>query len=131
MKIILDTSAAIEVVLGRSYSKQIIERLSNADWVIAPDVYIAEVTNVFWKYYQFGDLSIESCKKGIENALSIVDDIISSKELHQEAFALSCLGKQPVYDTLFLVLARRNNGILLTLDKKLSKLARKNSIIVE
>ncbi len=131
MIVIMDTSAAVEVVLRRSYSEQINERLSNADWVIAPDVYISEITNVFWKYYQFGDLSMESCEKGIENALSIVDDIISSKELYQEAFALSCIGKHPVYDTLFLVLARRNNGVLLTLDKKLLKLARKNSIITE
>lgn len=131
MILVLDTSAAVEVVLQRNNSKQISEKLSNADWVISPDIYISEITNVFWKYYQFGELSMESCESGIENSIAIVDDIIASRDIYKEAFALSCISRHPVYDTLFLVLARRYNGIVLTMDKKLLKLAQKNSIKAE
>ncbi len=128
MILVLDSSAAIEVVLQRDQSKKFSDQLSDADWVIAPDLFTSEIVNVFWKYYQFGDLSLEMCEHGIDNSLAIVDDIISAQELYQEAFALSCMNRHPVYDTLFLVLARRHNGTLLTLDKKLSKLALKHSI---
>ncbi len=67
MILILDTSAAIEVVLQREHSKSFSNHISNADWVIAPDVYISEIVNVFWKYYQFDDLPIDICESGIEN----------------------------------------------------------------
>ena len=128
MILILDTSAAVEVVLQRDKSKSFSDHLSNADWVLAPDVFISEIVNVFWKYYQFGDLSLDICESGIENSIAIVDDIINAKELYKEAFALSCISRHPVYDTLFLVLARRHIGTLLSLDKKLSKLASVHSI---
>ncbi|MBT4484724.1 MAG: type II toxin-antitoxin system VapC family toxin [Candidatus Latescibacteria bacterium] len=131
MILVLDTSAAIEVVLQRNDAKQIGEKISEADWVISPDVYIAEITNVFWKYYQFGDLSLEICESAIDDSLAIVDDIVSSREFYKEAFALSCMTGHPVYDAMFLVLARRNNATLLTKDKKLIKLAKKSSIRVE
>ena len=130
MIIILDTSAAIEIVLRRDKSESYSELLSKADWVIAPDIYVSEIVNVFWKYHQFSDLSLDFCQSGIENALTMVDDLISTKELYKEAFALSCMSGHPVYDTQFLILARRHNGTLLTLDKKLSKLAQKQSISV-
>ncbi len=128
MILILDTSAAIEIVLQRDNSKRFSDHLSNADWVLVPDVFISEIVNVFWKYHQFDDLPLDICERGIENSIAIVDSIIDTKELYKEAFALSCISRHPVYDTLFLVLARRHNGTLLTLDKKLSRLALKHSI---
>jgi len=128
MIIILDSSAAVEVVLNREYSRKFSDLLSNAEWVIAPDIYISEITNVFWKYFQFGDLPLEICENCIEDSIGIVDDIMDSKDLYREAFAFSCMTNHPIYDTLFLILARRLNGCLLTLEKKLSKLAVKHSV---
>jgi len=40
MIIILDSSAAVEVVLNREYSKKFSDLLSNAEWVIAPDIFL-------------------------------------------------------------------------------------------
>ena len=50
MIVVLDTSAAVEVVLKRKSAALFSHYLAEADLVIAPTLLIAEATNVFWKY---------------------------------------------------------------------------------
>ena len=50
---VLDTSAAVEVVLKRESSALFTDFLAEADLVIAPTLLITEATNVFWKYQKF------------------------------------------------------------------------------
>jgi predicted nucleic acid-binding protein len=130
MTVVLDTSAAVETVLGRLQANEITDILAIADWVIAPDVFIPEVTNVFWKYHTFEDLPVDECEDWLDKTLALVDDTISSQTLYQEAFSLACNLGQPVYDVLYLILARRYNAQLLTIDKKLRNIALKQSIKV-
>ena len=83
---------------------------------------------VFWKYYLFKDMPLELCEQAIDRAVSLPDEFISEKDLYKEAFQLGCLTQKPIYDMYFLVLARRNNGYLVTLDNSLKEVAKKNSI---
>ena len=128
MIIILDTSAAVEIVLQREHAIYFGEKVAEADWIITPSLFIPEVTNVFWKYYLFNDMPLEQCEQAIENAVAIPDEYISEKELYKEAFTLGCFTQKPTYDMYFVVLARRNNGYLMTMDASLKKVAKKNSI---
>jgi len=41
---------------------------------------------------------------------------------------LGCFTQKPTHDMYFVVLARRNNGYLMTMDVSLKKVAKKNSI---
>jgi len=127
---VLDASAAIEIVLQRDRAEKISEYVVAADWVVAPTLFISEVTNTIWKYQKFADLPYRSCEKFLEQALALPDDFIGEQDLYREAFKLSCTLNHPVYDILYLVTARRNNGILLTLDRKLIKIAVKCSVDV-
>ncbi len=127
---ILDASAAVEVVVQKGISAKIEAMIGEADSVIAPDLMAAEVANVFWKYHRFENLERPTCEGYLNNALSLVDELVPSSELYAEAFALACQYKHSVYDMLYLVLARRNNGVLLTVDKAFRRLAGKLSIKV-
>ena len=128
MIIVLDTSAAIEIILNRKSSELFAEKIRQAEWVISPSLFISEVTNVFWKYQKFANYSYADCEKNIEQAIAIPDDYINDLELYREAFNMSCMLDHPVYDMLYLILARRNNALLLTMDKKLSTAAQKCNI---
>ena len=128
MSLVLDASAACEIVLLREHSEQLINLIRKSDWVISPSLYISEINNVFWKYHRFSTLSLTDCESKIEQAISIPDDYIDDSELYREAFSLACLLEHPVYDMLYLVLARRNNATLLTMDKKLNKAAHKANV---
>lgn len=128
MVVVLDTSAAIEIILGRKHAKKLGEQVAGADWVIAPGLFISEVANVIWKYHQFGDIPIAQCEAVIEETVNLVDEYVDDVMLYKEAFALACQTQTPVYDMFFLALARRNNGYLMTLDKALARTAKKNAI---
>jgi len=128
MIVVLDTSAAVEVVLQRKSSAKFVQALSSADLVLSPTLLIAETSNVFWKYQKFAEYPFSECEKLIEQAISLPDEYVNEHELYIEAFKLGCELNHPVYDALFLVLARRNNAKLLTMDKKLIVAANKIGI---
>ena len=130
MIIILDTSAAIEIVLQRKMGAALAKHIADADLVMSPRLFIPEITNVFWKYHMFSDMPMDICEMCIEKAIAIPDEYVEEMELYKEAFALGCLSQKPVYDMFFLVLARRNSAHLLTLDKSLKQIAKKYAVSV-
>ena len=125
---VIDASAALEVVLRREFADKLASYLSQAEWVIAPTLFISEVSNALWKYHRFTDLPLETCERCLEQAVALPDEFFSEKEFYREAFMLSCTADHPIYDIVYLVLARRNNAFLLTLDRRLAKLAQKFSL---
>lgn len=130
MTVVVDASAAVDVVTGRARSESLSRLIASANWVIAPDLFVSEVSNVFWKLHRFDNIPLELCGTAIDRAVDLVDDFIDSIELHKEAFALACLTQRTVYDCLYLVAARRHDAILLTVDRKLIDTAKKQSIKV-
>ena len=130
MIIVLDTSAAVEIVLARDSADRLTNIVGEADWVIAPTLLISEVTNVFWKYQKFADFPYAECEKSIEQAVSLPDEYFNELDLYRESFKLGCTLDHPIYDVLYLVLARRHNAMLLTMDKKLMAAAIKIGVDV-
>jgi predicted nucleic acid-binding protein len=125
---VLDASAAIKIIFQQTSIKSLSEYLKRADWVIAPDIFVSEVTNTFWKYHQFEDLPLDICETSMNKTIALVDDFIQTEELYREAFSFSCQVNHPVYDSMYLICARRHNAIFISVDKKLTKLAQKHSI---
>ncbi len=65
---VVDVSSAVEIILQKEKFAQFNEIIKESSWVIAPDLYIPELTNVFWKYprghwdlYTPEDYSSHSC----------------------------------------------------------------------
>ena len=128
MIVVLDTSAAIEVVLDRAKASRFRQILADTDWVISLDLFIPEITNIFLKYHQFEGLPLDVCEGSLDRAIGLVDTFACSADLYREAFALSGQTNRSVYDSMVLIVARRNNAILLTADEKLEALAKELSI---
>jgi predicted nucleic acid-binding protein len=123
MTVVLDASAAVEIALGNGNASVFLDHLKKADVIISPDTFISEVTNVFWKYRKFSQFSDESCLKGIEFCISLVDDFINSRELWREAYSEGMMNQSSTYDMFYLVAARRNSGRIISMDKKLNSIA--------
>lgn len=130
MNLVVDASAALGVVLAMPGTESFTLPLEEASLVTAPDLFIAEVANALWKYHTFGLLPMVHCEVALQRATDLPDRIESSAALQVEAFALACRQRHPVYDALYLVLARRNNAVLLTMDRRLAALARQLDIEV-
>ena len=94
-----------------------------ADLVVAPELMHTEVANALWRLQRTGQLEADGLRLRLSRAAELVDRIEPDRHLQVEALALACHLDHPVYDCLYLVLARREAAVLLTADQRLEQLA--------
>jgi len=128
MTVVLDASGAVEIALKNQKSEDFKMKLQKADVILAPDTFVSEVTNVFWKYRKFTNFSDEICLNGIEFCINLIDDFVSSKELWRESYSEGIKNQSSVYDMFYLVTARRSSGLIVSMDKKLNFIAEKEGL---
>jgi len=126
--IVLDASAAIEVVLNRSRSDDISTVLESAQRVYAPGLYKAEITNALWKYLRSGQITKEEAKEALRIALGLIDEYINIQNYTDEVLNESVRFNHPAYDIFYLVAARRTGSLLISLDKTINRLASQEGI---
>jgi len=119
MTIVLDVSAAIQIIMKKERKDIFEEVFKKASWVIAPNLYISEITNVLWKYNKSNILNHEECLQYIEDGIELIDDFFSEKEMWKEVLGESIKNKHSAYDLFYAVLARRNDAALVSNDKEL------------
>lgn len=125
---VLDASAAVEMTLDMKNAFHFKSICTEADIILAPDIYPSEITNVFWKYKVFSNQDTTKCLKGIKYCIDLIDDFIDTKSLYAEVYNAAVEYEHPVYDMFYLIAAKKNKAILLTCDKKLIKIARNMNI---
>ncbi|NLK19759.1 MAG: type II toxin-antitoxin system VapC family toxin [Synergistaceae bacterium] len=122
MKVVLDVSAAIEIILHKENRQAFEEVYLSAARVIAPDLFVAEITNVFWKIYRAGLMPEEECLAYAEDGVDMIDRFFDSAKLWKRALKLSIKHNHPSYDMLYLALAEKEKALLMTSDKALARL---------
>jgi predicted nucleic acid-binding protein len=127
----IDASVAVSIVRDRVTHAATLNRLSVADAVYAPSFFVVETANALWKYIKANQLAEADAIVMQQNASMLVDRPVDSAELFPEALRLASQLRHPVYDSLYLVTARRTGSTLLTFDKGLAEMARKLKIDVE
>jgi len=127
---VLDVSAAIEMVLQKEKASKYEEVYQEASWVIAPQLYIAELSNVLWKYQKAKIVTHEECLQFVENGINLIDDYSDLNDLWKESLGEGIKNGHSIYDMYYAVLARRNEAILMTNDKELASVSKKLRIKV-
>ena len=91
MRITIDVSAAVEVVMGGECQEKIVNILNDADWVIAPSLFIYEASNALWKYHEYRNYRKEDIMKKIEylykidlRGKTLIWQDIFTKKWHEE-----------------------------------------------
>jgi predicted nucleic acid-binding protein len=124
----IDVCGAMEILLRKEKADKFGKILQEAELVIAPDLYISELTNTLWKYHRANILTREECIQYIQDGINYVDKFVNSKELWQEAFSEGLYNNHSIYDMFYMVVARRNDGILITNDSVLATICKDNNI---
>ncbi|MBQ5491522.1 MAG: type II toxin-antitoxin system VapC family toxin [Treponema sp.] len=130
MTIVLDASAAFEVAFNRPHAAPIRELLLNADRVLAPHLFINEVTNVLAKYEKGAYLDEQNAQLTLALMLQYVDEYEDSGENAVESLHESIHLKHPAYDMFYFTLARRNAATLVTMDATLAQIAKSQGVSV-
>ena len=130
MTVVVDVSGVIQVLLGMPKMDKFNDILQNATLILAPDLYMSELSNTLLKYYFAKELSKDVCLKHIQNGIDIVDDFISGKEIWQDAFCAGIENRHSIYDMMYVMTAKKYNGILITNDNKLSAICESSNVKV-
>jgi predicted nucleic acid-binding protein len=130
MIVVLDVSAAIEIILQREKKELFNSVYKKGTWIIAPDLFVAEITNVLWKYHKAKVITHEDCIQYVQDGIDLVDDFIDARELWKESLAEGIKSNHSIYDMYYSVLARRNDAVLITNDGPLADICRKLNIEV-
>lgn len=126
--IVLDCSAAVEIVRGTSRGQGFRSLMLEGEVAITSGLFQAEIRNAFWKYVRAGILSARQAEVFISRAFELVDVYVPLEENAAESFAEAVRQSHSVYDLFYLTLARRNAATLLTADRKLSELCERMGI---
>jgi predicted nucleic acid-binding protein len=105
--------------------------IDQADKVLAPALFAAEVANALWKYVRAGQLDTETVLSKLRLALAIPDKLERLTETRAAAaLAEAASADHPVYDMLYICLAERKGAALATADRRLAALAEERGIEV-
>jgi predicted nucleic acid-binding protein len=122
MRLVLDASAAVRMVMRAEGADELLESVATATVVAAPSLYASEVANALWKYVKAGNLDAETALERLEESIHLIDAFTPDWELTTEALTEAVRFKHPVYDLLYAVLARRTGCAVLTMDERLRRL---------
>jgi predicted nucleic acid-binding protein len=89
--------------------------------LLAPEILPAEVANSLWKRTQRGDLDRASAMGLFDGFQRVEFKFCSVQELIEPALSIAFRQHHPVYDCLYVVLARREGCDLVTADERLFK----------
>ena len=119
MRIVLDASVAANIILRTDLAPALIEKLGQGRLVIAPTLFHSEIANMLWKYVRCGDLDKDTALARYAEAVGLVDAFEADEALATEALSAAIRYNHPVYDLLYVILARRHGCRVLTVDKRL------------
>ncbi|NJE81668.1 PIN domain-containing protein [Olsenella sp. SW781] len=126
--LILDASAGCALSLGWPEGKKFEQLMYEGERALAPQLYIAEIIHVFQKHVRGGKMAAGDMQDNLARALRLVDEFVPMEDLCPEVLSESVRLRHSSYDMFYLVLARRTGGTLLTIDRRLVKLALENGV---
>jgi predicted nucleic acid-binding protein len=85
----------------------------------APDLLVAEATNVFWKRADRNDITAQEAEDNLNDLLALNLPLVSSSLLAPRALAIARAHRRSVYDCLYLALALDRGCDLVTTDERL------------
>ena len=120
--IVLDCSAATEIVRRSPRGQGFRSLMLEGEEVMSSELFHAEIRNVFWKYEHAGLIDHGQAEACARAALGLVDAFVPLEENADEAFREASLHDHSVYDLFYLTLARRKAATLFTADRRLAAL---------
>jgi predicted nucleic acid-binding protein len=116
--IIVDANVAIKWTINQPLRAQARALLSASQTLVAPAMFVAEITTAIWQYVRAGQIGTEQADQGLLLILDQVSLLEEDTELAADALNIGLeLGHAP-YDCFYLVSAMRRNAPLVTVDKR-------------
>lgn len=129
--VVVDASVAVKWYLPEDRSAQARQLLASGKALLAPSLVILEIGHAMWAAARGGRTTAEAGRAAVENALCAFTEVTPDLELVRDASAFLNSLQHPIYDCLYLALARRSGATLVTADDQQFAAARKARVAAE
>jgi len=99
--------------------------------LIAPSLLLSEVQNVMWKKLRAGQVTEEQGRLVAASARSFFVHVEPDERLVEAAWELAVAHDHPIYDCLYVALAKRAGAHLATFDRRMKNLAKAAGVPIE
>ena len=133
MTVVVDASCAIKWFVDEGGpSVRAARRLLLAGHdLLAPSLLLSEVQNVMWKKLRAGQVTAEQGRLVAASARSFFVHVEPDERLVEAGWELAVAHDHPIYDCLYVALARRAGAHLATFDKRMKSLAKAAGVPIE
>ena len=121
--IVMDASAAINIARHTAEGRALESLTLPEERVDSIPFFRAEILNTCWKLAAKTAMTADEAKELRNSSLALIDQYHVMDDLEKEVLHEAVRLDHPVYDIFYLVLARRMDATLFTLDKRLRALA--------
>ncbi len=116
---VIDASVALKWFVEEDGTAQAAALLAGSDWLIAPDLILAEVGNAAWKAVRSGMMLPEQFDHAAARLPVAFDELVPLAGLSRRAAAIALALDHPVYDCCYLAVAEARDAPLVTADRRL------------
>jgi predicted nucleic acid-binding protein len=114
--IVVDTNVIVAAIIEQQFSLDDIIKEKN---IVVPVTFELEIINVLRKYHYLRNIDIQTINEFHANAQSLKDTFIPLECIIDEAKNISFALNHPIYDCLFLAVAKLKKLPFVSLDRRL------------
>lgn len=119
--IVVDASVAVKWLLPEPGSEAAMELLRGRDILVAPELIRVEVASAVTRRFRRGELSADDSKEVVRLWMDVLKEGVVQVQANlddlREAANLAVDLRHPIYDCIYLAVARRNAARLITADR--------------
>ena len=115
---VVDASVAAKWFLQEPYSSEARLLLKANYTLLVPDLLYSEVGNSFWKRVRKGEISATEASEILTTLCGLPLAIHKTHALAPVALEIACMTGRSVYDSIYLALAIREEGVVVTADER-------------
>lgn len=115
---VVDASVVVKWLVPEEHSEKAVALLDQHD-LIAPDLVLAEVGNIFWKMQRRDELSDDEALTALETLRPPPFELHPTEKLLPNAYLIAARHDRTLYDSLYLALAVASSTRMVTADSKL------------
>lgn len=120
-KLVVDASVAIKWQVREPYNEEARLLLTNDEELVAPDWLLVEAASTYWKKIKSSELLEVHAERHLEELPEYFHELFPCADVLPTALNLAVRLRHSVYDCLYLALAVREGGALITADEEFFK----------